>query len=197
VSDVATAIEDAPESVRATTPLTGFLDLVIRSVLPLLLALVAGGILIAALGHNPFGFYLDIYRGGIELSAWQDSLSLTLGATGVRHDATTADDAPGRPPAAEPSLPIAVVGAHLSGLPLNKQLTERGGVLYETTRTAACYRLFALPGAVPPKPGLLRVGEGGAAVEVGVFGSWVGATVTAEPLFDPGNERIRGLTAPR
>jgi len=74
VSDVATAIEDAPESVRATTPLTGFLDLVIRSVLPLLLALVAGGILIAALGHNPFGFYLDIYRGGIELSAWQDSL---------------------------------------------------------------------------------------------------------------------------
>ena len=39
-----------------------------------MLALVAGGILIAALGHNPFAFYLDIWRGGIELSAWQDSL---------------------------------------------------------------------------------------------------------------------------
>jgi len=122
----------------------------------------------------PFGVTF-IARAGADAAlarfgtAWQDSLSLTLGATGVRHDATTADDAPGRPPAAEPSLPIAVVGAHLSGLPLNKQLTERGGVLYETTRTAACYRLFALPGAVPPKPGLLRVGEGGAAVEVEVW----------------------------
>ena len=42
--------------------------------LPLLLALVAAGSLIAALGHNPFDFYLDIYRGGIELAAWQDSL---------------------------------------------------------------------------------------------------------------------------
>jgi simple sugar transport system permease protein len=74
VSDVATAIEDAPENVRATTPLTGIADLLIRSILPLLLALVAGGVLIAVLGHNPFNFYLDIYSGGIELDAWQDSL---------------------------------------------------------------------------------------------------------------------------
>ena len=48
--------------------------MLIRSILPLLLALVAGGALVAALGHNPFSFYLDIYRGGIELDAWQDSL---------------------------------------------------------------------------------------------------------------------------
>jgi simple sugar transport system permease protein len=74
VTDVATAVEDAPESVRATTPLAGIADLVIRSILPLALALVAGGILVAALGHNPFAFYHDIWRGGIELSAWQDSL---------------------------------------------------------------------------------------------------------------------------
>jgi ABC-type uncharacterized transport system permease subunit len=65
---------DAPESVRATTPLAGFADLLIRSIVPLLLALVAGGVLVAVLGHNPFSFYLDIYRGGIELDAWQDSL---------------------------------------------------------------------------------------------------------------------------
>ena len=57
-----------PESVRATTQLAGLADLLIRSILPLLLALVAGGALVAALGHNPFDFYLDIYRGGIELS---------------------------------------------------------------------------------------------------------------------------------
>ena len=74
MSDVATANEDAPENVRATTPLTGIADLLIRSILPLLLALVAGGALIAVLGHNPFSFYLDIYSGGIELDAWQDSL---------------------------------------------------------------------------------------------------------------------------
>jgi len=46
------------------------------------------------------------------------------------------------------------------GMPLNGQLTERGGVLFEAARTAACYRLFALPGTSPSKPGLLRVSEG-------------------------------------
>jgi ABC-type uncharacterized transport system permease subunit len=74
VTDVAGAVEDAPESVRATAPLAGIADLLIRSILPLAMALVAGGILIAALGHNPFDFYHDVWRGGIELSAWQDSL---------------------------------------------------------------------------------------------------------------------------
>ncbi|MES2685242.1 MAG: allophanate hydrolase [Pseudomonadota bacterium] len=52
---------------------------------------------------------------------------------------------------------VAVVGAHLSGMPLNGQLTERGATLVCTTETAAHYRLYALPGTTPPKPGLLRV----------------------------------------
>jgi allophanate hydrolase len=70
-------------------------------------------------------------------------------------------------PAVEPMLPIAVVGAHLSGLPLNGQLLERGAVLIEATTTAPRYRLYALPGTTPPKPGLLRSADGGAvAVEV-------------------------------
>ena len=51
---------------------------------------------------------------------------------------------------------VAVVGAHLSGMPLNYQLTERGGRLLEATQTSADYRLFALSDTVPPKPGLLR-----------------------------------------
>jgi len=100
---------------------------------------------------------------------WQNSLELTLGATGERRDGTAHDDPLRRHPAAESSLSIAVVGAHLSGLPLNGQLTERGGVLFEAARTAACYRLFALPGTSPSKPGLLRVSEGGAAVDVEVW----------------------------
>ncbi|MFD0882635.1 allophanate hydrolase [Variovorax dokdonensis] len=65
---------------------------------------------------------------------------------------------------------VAVVGAHLSGMPLNGQLVERGARLIEATRTAAEYRLFALPGTVPPKPGLVRVPQGeGAAIELEVW----------------------------
>src|SRR5260370_64641 len=51
---------------------------------------------------------------------------------------------------------VAVVGAHLSGQPLNWQLTGRGARLIATRRTAPGYRLYALEGTVPPKPGLVR-----------------------------------------
>ena len=51
---------------------------------------------------------------------------------------------------------VAVVGAHLSGELLNSQLTERGARLLKTCRTATDYRLYALAGSVPPKPGLIR-----------------------------------------
>jgi len=64
---------------------------------------------------------------------------------------------------------VAVCGAHLSGLPLNWQLCDLGGRLLRTTRTLPQYRLFALPGTVPPKPGLVRVGEGASAIEVEVW----------------------------
>uniref|UniRef100_UPI000A176E57 allophanate hydrolase n=1 Tax=Derxia lacustris TaxID=764842 RepID=UPI000A176E57 len=66
-------------------------------------------------------------------------------------------------------IELAVVGAHLRGLPLNHQLTERGARLLRTTRTAPNYRLHALPGTVPPKPGLVRVAGAGAAIEVEVW----------------------------
>jgi allophanate hydrolase len=72
-------------------------------------------------------------------------------------------------PITEPTLPIAVVGAHLAGLPLNGQLLERGATLREATRTAPKYRLYALPDTRPPKPGLQRRDEGGSAIEVEVW----------------------------
>jgi allophanate hydrolase len=53
-------------------------------------------------------------------------------------------------------VPIAVCGAHLSGLPLNAQLTGRGAWLMERTRTSANYRLYALSGGPPLRPGLVR-----------------------------------------
>jgi len=52
---------------------------------------------------------------------------------------------------------------------LNHQLTTRGARLIGATRTAPLYRLHALPGTVPPKPGLVRVATGGAAVAVEVW----------------------------
>ncbi len=65
---------------------------------------------------------------------------------------------------------IAVVGAHLSGQPLNSQLTERSGRLVRSCRTAPEYRLYALKGTVPPKPGLARIAGGtGHAIEVEVW----------------------------
>ena len=66
------------------------------------------------------------------------------------------------------SVELAVVGAHLSGMPLNYQLTDRGGVLSEQTQTAATYQLFALAGATPAKPGLIRHSDG-RAIEVEVW----------------------------
>lgn len=71
---------------------------------------------------------------------------------------------------AEPRVKLAVVGAHLSGMPLNSQLTEREGRLLQATTTSADYRFYALPGTTPPKPGLVRVAPGeGAPIAVEVW----------------------------
>ena len=90
---------------------------------------------------------------------YHQASGLTLGATGQALPAAEAlVPVPVDP--SEPRLQVAVVGAHLSGMPLNWQLTERGARLVRHTQTAADYRLYALPGTVPPKPGLVRVPEG-------------------------------------
>jgi allophanate hydrolase len=102
---------------------------------------------------------------------WQAAAGLPLGATGAaRPPGLTGQPGLSGPwPASEATLPVAVVGAHLSGMPLNSQLLERGAVLCEATHTAPRYRLHALAGTVPPKPGLQRVAEGGAAIAVEVW----------------------------
>ncbi len=70
-------------------------------------------------------------------------------------------------PASWPRL--AVVGAHLSGEPLNVQLTSVGGALVRACRTASAYKLFALPNTTPAKPGMVRATDGGVALEVEVW----------------------------
>jgi allophanate hydrolase len=57
----------------------------------------------------------------------------------------------------------------MSGLPLNGQLTARRAVLNRRCRTAARYRLFALAGVTPARPGMVRVEADGAALEVEVW----------------------------
>jgi allophanate hydrolase len=78
---------------------------------------------------------------------------------------------------------LAVVGAHLTGQPLNPQLLALGARLDRTTTTAPVYRLHALR-TTPPKPGLVHVGEGGAAIEAEVWrlpAEGLGRLLTALP----------------
>lgn len=99
-----------------------------------------------------------------------------LGATATRLDATQ----PVIPSAPTDRIAVAVVGAHLSGQPLNTQLQERSARLIRTTRTGPGYRFYALAGTTPAKPGLIFDGEGAGGIEVEIwemdkaaFGSFV------------------------
>ncbi len=81
------------------------------------------------------------------------------------------------------SIHLAVVGAHLTGQPLNRQLTSRGATLVRSTRTAVDYRLYALANTTPPKPGLVRepgFAGPGIAVEVWSLASAAFGEFTAE-----------------
>jgi allophanate hydrolase len=110
----------------------------------------------------------------------QQAAGLPLGATQVPLR-PHAEDAPPSVAAHVGEVLLAVAGAHLSGQPLNHQLTSRQARLVQTTRTAPGYRLYALDGTVPPKPGLVREpGFAGPGIEVEVwslgreaFGSFV------------------------
>lgn len=78
------------------------------------------------------------------------------------------------------TIPVAVCGAHLEGMPLNWQLTDRKASLVQSTTTAPCYEFYALAGGPPYRPGVKRVADGGRAIAVEVwempteyFGSFV------------------------
>jgi allophanate hydrolase len=153
----------------------------------------------------PFGltFFGPAWSDGrlAELGAvFQQAEPTTLGATGIERPASKARAPGANAPAAAPAkaaptdapaaaavgpgaLSLAVVGAHLRGQPLNFELTGRGARFVCATRTADCYRLYALAGTLPPKPGLVRVAPGGgASIEIEIWsmspaawGDFVGA----------------------
>jgi allophanate hydrolase len=87
---------------------------------------------------------------------------LTMGATGR---ALPPPRPLARPAASQDTVSVVVVGAHMSGLPLNSQLVERGARFEAKVTTAPRYRFYALPGTVPPKPGLVPVADGGLAID--------------------------------
>jgi allophanate hydrolase len=92
-------------------------------------------------------------------------------ATGLKLGALEVSQPPLAPLSSEPlpgEVPLAVVGAHLSGMPLNGELRALGARLVEQAKTAPRYRLYALAGTNPPKPGLLRQKDG-AAIELEVW----------------------------
>lgn len=109
---------------------------------------------------------------------WQQHIALPLGATSrsldsVPKETTAASADKGR-------VRLAVVGAHLTGMPLNHQLTSRDAVFVERCRTASTYQLYALANTTPPKPGLVKAVTTGAPIEVELwdvpvehFGSFV------------------------
>lgn len=125
----------------------------------------------------PAGFREDGLPAGITLIApawhdlaladfgrrWQRCLSLPLGATQRSYQSNL-----NQPEQSSDMVQLAVVGAHLSGMPLNHQLITRDAVLLETTKTAPEYKLFALLNTKPLKPGLVKDSEG-SAIEIEIW----------------------------
>jgi len=129
----------------------------------------------------PAGFRDNRTGFGVSLiaPAWSDAGLLDLSGRYLR--AAMLPPTPELDRAPRPSgIKLAVVGAHLSGMPLHWQLASREARLVRSTRTAPVYRLYAMAGQDPPKPALAHVGSGGDAVEleiyelnVAAFGSFV------------------------
>ena len=121
---------------------------------------------------------------------------VTVGATGRR-----VPPPPPAPASAPPgTIELAVVGAHLSGMALNHELTSRGASFVRAVPTEAAYRLFALPGGPPERPGLVRT-DAGAAIETEVwaltaaaFGDFV---AKIPPPLSIGTLRLADGTTPK
>ena len=102
----------------------------------------------------------------------------TVGAT--EHAPHKMGIGPDAAPYPSGQIQVAVCGAHLSGLPLNGQLTSRGARLVRSVNSSADYKLYALPGGPPYRPGMVRVASGGAPIAMEIwempataFGSFV------------------------
>jgi allophanate hydrolase len=164
----------------------------------------------------PAGFAAGPLPFGISLvgPAWSDYELLALAAR-LQRDAPTGQGALGlelpvendfvwtSAVAADAAVTLAVCGAHMEGLALNPELRRLGATLLERTCTAARYRLYALPGGPPHRPGLVRVEQDGGAIEVelwslsaaafGAFVAQIPAPLGIGKLELPGDRRVSGF----
>jgi allophanate hydrolase len=136
----------------------------------------------------PGGFKPNGFPAGVTLigPAWHDAklaaiahgmhraVGGPLGATGLPQPE---DTAPAAAVISQPEVEIAVFGAHLTGQPLNPQLRAFGGRFQRPCRTAARYRMVAIPGKIL-RPGLIDIGDGGTAI-AGEIWSLPGASLAA------------------
>ena len=110
----------------------------------------------------------------------QAQLKLSPGASSSFKQQETSTKPPGLVP--QQSVQVIVCGAHLEGLPLNWQLTERGGYFVEKTQSAKGYKLYALAGGPPLRPGMVVDKSSEQSIEIEIwalpvseFGSFVAA----------------------
>jgi allophanate hydrolase len=159
-----------------------------------------------AAGTRPFGISLVG-------PAWSDYGLLALAAR-IQRDAPTGQGALGlelpqesqfawASAPCDAAVTLAVCGAHMEGLALNPELRRLGATLLERTRTAALYRLYALPGGPPYRPGLVRVERDGSAIEVelwslsaaafGAFVAQIPAPLGISKVQLPDDRRVSGF----
>lgn len=126
------------------------------------------------------------------------ALNTTTGAAGL----PLADTPPYTASDDGATLDLAVCGGHMQGLPLNGELAARGGRFIESTRTALGYRLYALAGFDPPRPGLVRDATGGPIevevwrlplAEVGAFLAGVPAPLAIGTVQLDGDRTVKGF----
>lgn len=140
----------------------------------------------------PAGFMTNGLPWGVTLfgRAFTDQYLLSLAAAVQQHSALplsgqrSLDSQLPANPARNDRARVVVCGAHLDGLPLNWQLRQRGGRLLEATESSADYKLYALAGGPPMRPGMLRVTQGGQAIKVEVWelpSSELGSFLTGIP----------------
>jgi allophanate hydrolase len=118
----------------------------------------------------PAGFRDNATGFGVSLigPAWADTALIEL-ARRYEEIAPMPEAPPLDTQGVRQTVKLAVVGAHLGGMPLHWQLTTRDAELVRRCKTAPTYRLYAMANTTPPKPALVWVGAGGAAIEVEVY----------------------------
>ncbi|KPL66870.1 allophanate hydrolase [Erythrobacter sp. SG61-1L] len=118
----------------------------------------------------PAGFRANGTGFGITLMgpAWADGFLLDF-ASAFQENQTMSATPPLDETPHKADIHLAVVGAHLHGMPLHFQLEERNARLVRKAKTAPAYRLYAME-TTPPKPALIHVGEAdGSALELEIY----------------------------